>query len=181
MGMDGHRHLRRAGTSLIEVVVAIGLVALLLAAVAPVTARAVLQVERSRLLTIASASAASQLDRLRALPWYDLPDGNRVLDAWSLLQADGFTSGGQGLLETGGDSLEMSTAGHADVVPPPGAVPAGTLLTRRWRISGVPADPSCLLLIVEVAPAAALVEGLTMEQAALGRAQTVRCADGVRP
>ena len=132
-------------------------------------------------MTLASASADSQLDRLRALPWYDLPDGSRVLDAWSLLQADDFATGGRGLAETGGDSLETATAGHADVVPPVGAVPAGTALTRRWRIMAVPAEPSCLLLIVEVAPAAALVEGLTMEQAALGRAQTVRCADGVRP
>ena len=164
-----------------EVVVAIGLVALLLSAVAPVTARAVIQLERSRLITLASASAASQLDRLRALPWYDLPDGSRVRDAWSLLQADGFTSGGAGLAETGGDSLETATAGHADAVPTVGAVPAGTVLMRRWRNTGVSAEPSCLLLIVEVAPAAALVEGLTMEQSALGRAQTVRCADGVRP
>ncbi len=170
------------GASLIEVVVAIGLVALLLAAVAPVTARAVAIVELSRLATVADAAASSQADRLRALPWYDLPGGGgTVYDTWSLLHDDGFMSGGPGLTESAADALETDTTSHSDVVPPAGGLPAGAVLTRRWRVTLVPALPSCRLLIVEVALSRALADGVPMEEAALGRAQTIRCADGARP
>lgn len=172
---------RLTGASLLEVVVAIGLVALLLAAVAPVTARAVAVVERSRLTTVAYAAAASQLDRLRALPWYDLPGDATVIDTWSHLHGDGFIAGGPGLSESAGDALETDTATHSDVVPPAGALPLDATLTRRWRVTVVPSLPSCRLLIVEVASSRVLAQGVPMEQAALGRAQTIRCADGARP
>jgi type II secretory pathway pseudopilin PulG len=173
---------RLTGASLIEVVVAIGLVALLLASVAPITARAVAVVEQSRLTTIAYAAAASQTDRLRALPWYDIPGGGTtVLDASSLVHDDGFMGGGPGLSESAGDALETDTPSHSDMVPPAGALPAGAALTRRWRVTFVPSLPSCRLLIVEVALSRVLADGVPMEQAALGRAQTIRCADGARP
>ena len=179
--MDRHCWTCPSGTTLIEVVVAIGLTALLLAAVAPVTARTILVVERSRLVTIAHTAAASQLDRLRALPWYHLPGGSSVLDTWSLLRPDGFIPGGPGLTEVVGNPLDNEMVAYGDVLPPVGNAPTGAALVRRWSVTGVVAQPSCLLLVVEVATVKALVEGQLMERAALGRAQTIRCADGVRP
>lgn len=159
-----------------------GLCAVLLAAVAPVTAATMRSVARARLQARAAAATASHLERLRALPWYHLPGGALIADASSLVGDDGFSEGGPGITGGPGDALETSAAGYADEPNDPGPPMApDARLTRRWRVVPLPSDAACVVLVVEVAPTQALTDGQSMEHAAVARAQTVRCAGGARP
>jgi type II secretory pathway pseudopilin PulG len=173
----GHR-----GHGLLEVVVALGLLAVLLASLAPVTTATSRAVARARLQTRASAAAVSQLERLRALPWYHVPGGTLVVDGISLVGDAGFVHGGPGLASGPLDALETSTAGYEDHPGDLGLTLTPDVgLTRRWRIVPLASDSACVVLVVEVAAAQALAGGQSMEDAALARAQTVRCAAGARP
>jgi type II secretory pathway pseudopilin PulG len=170
------------GIGLVEVTVALGLCAMLLASTAPVTAAIVRAVSRARLQARAAAAATSQLERLCALSWYHLPGGALVTDVVSLVDDDGFGANGPGLAPGPPDSLEVVTGGYEDT---PGDLgqPLTTAgrLTRRWRVSALASDPGCVVLVVEVAATLDLDAGQSMLDAALARAQTVRCAGGARP
>lgn len=174
--------IHEGGISLLEVIVAVGLSAMLLASVAPVIAATMRNVARARLQARAAAAAASHLERLRALPWYHVPGGALVADASSLVGDDGFSDGGPGITGGPADALETPAAGYADQPGDLGLpLTPDASLTRRWRIVPLASDPACVVLVVEVAPTQALTEGQSMEHAAVARAQTVRCAWGARP
>lgn len=181
MGKTG-RAAGTRGTSLIEVVVAVGLGAVLFATLAPVTVGASRAADHSRLRVRAASAATSHLERLRALPWYRLPGGGLVIDVASRITDEGFLHGGPGLAPGPGDALDTATGAFSDEVTSP--VPTGAadaVLARRWRVVPLPTDPTCLVLSVEVALAQALASGQPMAQVALARAQSVRCVGGARP
>src|SRR5690606_9478009 len=172
---------REAGVSLVETLVAAGLLAVLVGSVLPVTTLVARAGEDARLRGRAQVAAVSHLERLRALPWYALPDGTVVRDDVSHVSADGFAAGGAGLDDAPIGALDADTAGYVDAADAGGAAAAGEPLARRWEIRTHPAAPACRVLRVEVARQRALDQGVPMARAALARAQTIVCAAGARP
>lgn len=171
-----------AGVSLVETLVAAGLLAVLVGSVLPVTtlvARADLD---ARTRARAQVAATSHLERLRALPWYALADGTVVEDQVSRASSDGFHADGWGLTDAPAGALDTDTGGYADGAD--GDTPTevvGEPLTRRWDVRAHPADSGCRVLRVEVARRQSLADGVPMARAALARAQTVICTAGARP
>lgn len=158
-----------------------GLAALLLGSLVPVGTLAFTATATTRQRTIASALAASQLERLRSLPWYALAGGGEARDATTLLQPEAFLPGGPGLAPAAVQTLDVQAGAYGDIPPPAGALPDTGEFTRRWTVTTLPSDPACVVLIVEVASTAALAAGQSMSDAAVGRAQTVRCRAGATP
>lgn len=170
------------GTTLVEAVVAAGLLCVLAASVLPAAGAAARAEQLGRLRSRAEVEAASHLERLRALPWFLRPDGTLVADTASRVSQDGFVADGQGLLDSPAGALDADVGGYMDV-PADGGLPAERTeaLTRRWDVRTVPGVPHCRVLRVEVARRQALWAGQPMGTAALARAATVICAPGVRP
>lgn len=159
---------------------AIGIVAMLLASVAPLAVLVVEATDRARMAALAAAFANSHLERLKALPWYAQADGTEVIDRVSGIDEDGFLQGGPGLSPGDADTLQSSTAWYADQ-PAEHVVGIRPGLTRRWRVAPYAPDAGCVVVSVEVARTRALGEGQSMRHAAMGRAQTILCAAGARP
>lgn len=170
------------GTTLVEAVVAAGLLCVLAASVLPAAGAAARAEQLGRLRARAEVEAASHLERLRALPWFLRPDGTLAADTVSRVSQESFEADGQGLLAAPAGALDADTGGYVDV-PVDAGVPAERTeaLTRRWDVRTVPGAPHCRVLRVEVARRQALWAGQPMVTAALARASTVICAPGVRP
>ena len=154
--MVRQRDRTRHGASLIEAVIAAGLLAVVLTGVAPLVAAAVTGTAAARVDLLAEQLARQRLAQLQALTHVNTA-GTIVSD-----QATGFGSGvfgssGAGLALTGLAPLESSVAGwvdwldqrgawlSADVAPPPAA-----RYRRRWGLlTGSGGD--CIRVWVEVA------------------------------
>lgn len=170
------------GVSLVETLVAAGLLAVLVGSVLPVTGLVARAGADARLRARAHTAAASHLERLRALPWYALPDGSAVRDSASRVSVDGFLAGGAGLDDAPPGVLDVDTAGYADAADGGGVTTAGTApLVRRWEVRAHPVEADCRVIRVEVAGRRALLAGVPMARAALARAESLVCVAGVRP
>jgi hypothetical protein len=172
---DGH-----AGASLLEVLVAGALLAVLLASAAPLVALAAHLTHDAHVQTGAVRAARNHAEALRALPWWH-GDAVLIVDTASDLARDEFSSGGAGLAVGSLAVLEQSTPGYEDQLDGRGLRVSEGRLLRRWTVLPSPAHPACVTLIVEVARAERIRSGRSMATAASARAQTTRCAAGWRP
>lgn len=154
--------LRSAGTgqgfTLIEVLVAVALIALLASGALVLTVTAARSLERSRLQTTAVELARSRLDQLMSLPWgygSGYAPAARADNVTDLSPAAAAATG-RGLSSPEG-ALGENTAGfvdHADRtggwvgndVTPTG----GARFTRRWFARQVPGMPDLLIIGVQV-------------------------------
>jgi prepilin-type N-terminal cleavage/methylation domain-containing protein len=128
---------RTRGFSLIEVLIAMALVAGAVAAVASLGFHGLARSDATQESGLAIALAQAKLDELRALAWgFDaagLPIGDPALALTSLLTLNGGGAGAGDLLDRFGQS----------------APPASATLRRRWSITRFDAiDPDTLLLQV---------------------------------
>jgi type II secretory pathway pseudopilin PulG len=146
------------GSSLLEAVVAAGLLATVLSAVLPLVTTATIRVAEARTDQLAAHLARQRLSQLQALTRARTPTG-LLTDLQSRLDgAEPFTNGGPGLDPTGPGPLADSMEPWADwldehgrwnaagVQPAPGA-----RFRRRWGILA-PGEDGCLRLWVEVVP-----------------------------
>lgn len=122
-------------------VVAAGLLVVVLAGVAQLTAMAVAATRTSAVDTVALLLASQKLEQLRSLPWRFDPGGRRVTDRATDLTRDPPGSRGTGLTPSPRDSLTRSTPGYVDYLDEQGrwigtgtAPVVGTAFVRRWSI-----------------------------------------------
>ena len=143
------------GFSLVETMVAAGLLAASLISLAQLLDLAVRNNVDSRAVTYATVLAQQKLEELRALTWgFDtqgLPIGDTTTDTAANPSR---SNGGTGLSSSPSGSLDENTSGFVDYIDRfgdklggGGAPPAGAVYTRRWSIQPLPQDPGNGLII----------------------------------
>jgi prepilin-type N-terminal cleavage/methylation domain-containing protein len=162
-----------SGFSLIEVLVALGLVGGALLAHAGVIAVAARASMAARVQTVAVSLASSRMEELRALAFArraQAPHDLRTDVTTDLARSPG-TPGGTGLAPTSPGSLQTNEPGAVDYLDLDGRPvgqgaqpPPATFFIRRWRILPLPADPGEGLVLDVVVTTAG------REQAAAGAA-----------
>jgi type II secretory pathway pseudopilin PulG len=141
---------RAAGFSLLETLVALGILASGLVGVAALCATAARANQEARRVTIAASAAAQKTEQLRAFALgYDalgLPMTDTTSDA-SVVPAT--SAGGRGLLPSPGGSLITNAPGYVDYLDRDGqwigtgsAPLPGTAYVRRWSIELMASDPA---------------------------------------
>jgi prepilin-type N-terminal cleavage/methylation domain-containing protein len=159
MGLDGYGSTdtrRDDGFTLVEVMVAIVLVAVMALGVAQMFVLAVRTNQAARHQTSTTILAAEKMEQLRSLTWgYDDDGlGFPVSDTTTDLSGDPFTTGGSGLNPSPAGTLDSNTPGFVDYLdargnwvgggatPPPAAV-----YIRRWSIDPLPTNPNSTLVL----------------------------------
>ena len=150
-----------AGFSLMEVLIASGLIVSLAAGVARLTAASIEAVRVSGDQTTALLLAVWKMEQLRSLTWSrDPADASPRSDLVTDLSRDPPGPGGVGLRASPADSLDRSAPGYADYLNAAGAwvgagatAPPGASFVRRWSVRPSPLAPDDLLALdVVVAP-----------------------------
>ena len=146
------------GASLLEAVIAAGLLATVLTSILPLVTVAVAGTAATRTDLMASHLARQRLSQLQALTHLRTAAGVIADDQSRLDQADLFTAGGPGLIATGPATLATSTPSWVDWLDERGAwrsagaqPPPGARYRRRWGILTAGVD-GCYRLWVEVTP-----------------------------
>jgi len=137
------------GFSLIEAMVAAGLLAASLVALVQLFAIAVRSNAESRSVTYATVLAQQKLEQLQALTWGYDPQGLPVSDTTTdtAVNLEG-AAGGTGLSRSPSTSLRENTPGFVDYIDQFGRIlgggakaPPSTVYIRRWAIQPLSADP----------------------------------------
>jgi prepilin-type N-terminal cleavage/methylation domain-containing protein len=170
---------RHEGFSLIEVIVALALLAGALVALAELLAVATRLNTLARVTTVASVLAEQKMEQLRSLVWGVDPFGIPLSDTATEVALLGTSTNGCGSARPGAalgltpspaDSLSTNVDGYVDYVDARGCslgggatAPAGAAFVRRWSIAPVAgAAGRTLVLIVRVlkwpAPASAVLD-----------------------
>jgi hypothetical protein len=131
---------REDGTSLVEVLVATGILVVSMTTLAQLFPIAVHETIASRDATVEALLAEQKIEQLRALTWGFDPQGAHVSDP--------------GLNQSPAGSLAADTPGFVDYVDQFGRSleadvnqPADAVYTRRWSIQPLPANPDNALVI----------------------------------
>lgn len=144
-----------AGFSIIEVVVAIGLLVVAVAALAQLFAISTRANGSSRSTTLASVLAQQKLEQLRGLAWgFDilgLPMSDLTTNTAIVPES---SVGGTGLRPSPEGALGTNTDGYCDFLDRHGAwlaggatPPGGTFYVRRWSIEPLPANPDNTIVL----------------------------------
>lgn len=148
---------RGAGFTLVEVLVAVALLAVLMTGVATLTAAATRAVARARAETAAVTIASARLEQLRGLAWGfgSAQAPQPVSDFSTDLTAEVPRPGGPGLATSSSGSLETDVPGYVDYLDINGrwvgtVMSGGGRFVRRWSIQPVALLPDALLLQVRV-------------------------------
>jgi type II secretory pathway pseudopilin PulG len=151
------------GFTLVEAMVALGLVALALASLAPVLARSARLLAEARDETQAVHAAASRIHLIRGLAWDTDPAGSPRSDLVSDLSSDPPSAAGTGLSAGPLAALISDVPGFADLLDrhaaplgPAGATAPTAAYVRRWTIRHLPASlgPDLVAAAVVVRPLA---------------------------
>jgi prepilin-type N-terminal cleavage/methylation domain-containing protein len=144
------------GFSLVEVLVAMGLLTAVSLGVAQLFALSTRANVIAKGQTSTTAMAEQKLEQLRSLTWgFDLAgQGLPLSDTTSNLTVTPPTQDGSGLNPSPVDSLEQNTAGFVDFIDGAGAwvgtgttPPATAVYIRRWSIQPLPTNPNNTLVI----------------------------------
>jgi len=149
------------GFSILEVLVAISIVTVAVAALAQLFALSTRANSSARATTYAAVLAQQKMEQLRGLTWgFDvlgLPTTDTTTDLTVVPEA---AAGGKGLSPSPEHSLGTNTEGYCDFVDKFGkplgggaTPPAGTAYIRRWSVEPLPTNPNnTIVLQVLVAP-----------------------------
>lgn len=150
------------GFSLVEVVIAMGLLTIVSLGVAQLFAVATRANQVAKGQTSTTALAEQKLEQLRSLTWgYDTEgQGLPVSDTSSNLAVDPPNASGSGLNPSPSDSLASSQTnyvdyldGHGQYVATGTTIPPEAVYVRRWSIQPLPTNPNnTLILQVLVTP-----------------------------
>lgn len=149
----------RNGFTLIEVVVAIGLLAGGLLAVAELSLVGGTAARHARRLSLALGAATIRMEQLHGLAWgYDVSGIERHDVESDLSRCEVAPSGGRGLSPSPPDAFLRNTDGYSDYLDANGVclasvggAPAGAAFERRWSVSPFDAaQPESLLIRVGV-------------------------------
>ncbi|MEW5984462.1 MAG: prepilin-type N-terminal cleavage/methylation domain-containing protein [Acidobacteriota bacterium] len=144
-----------SGFSLVEVLIATGLLATSLVAVAQLFAVATKANSSARTSTFATVLAQQKMEQLRELTWGFDQQNNAVSDLQTdLAVTPPSPAGGLGLSPSPARSLLDPAAGYVDYLDAAGTwigtgtrPVAGTTYIRRWSITPLPADPANTLVL----------------------------------
>jgi prepilin-type N-terminal cleavage/methylation domain-containing protein len=151
---------RAAGFTLVEVLVALSLLAGAALGMADLVIRSVSAVSAARQQTIAVTLAVDRMEQLRGLAWGlgDAVTPGPSSDTTTSLAASRPVPGGTGLQPSPPASADINTPGFMDAADSQGrwmsggaVVPAGAGFVRRWGVSTLPAAADALVLQVTVA------------------------------
>jgi prepilin-type N-terminal cleavage/methylation domain-containing protein len=146
------------GFSLIEVVIAVGLLAVLSIGIASLFGMATKANYAARGQTSTALLAAEKMEQLRGLAWgFDqgpnalgLPVSDLVTD----LSVDPSAAGGLGLNPSPAGTLDNNVAGYVDYLDRNGAwvgngqaPPATAVYVRRWAVDPLPTNPNNTLVL----------------------------------
>jgi prepilin-type N-terminal cleavage/methylation domain-containing protein len=159
-----------AGFSLLETIVALGILAVVAAGVLPMALLAVTTTEnQGHLLARTTEYAQDKLEQLQVLAFNDSTSDTRVFPAT--------TSGGTGLAPGGSADTAAPVASYVDyldingnVLDAPGGNPPGTWFYRRvWQISMVAAtNPKCPVALAPAGCLKRITVSTTVRAAAAG-------------
>jgi prepilin-type N-terminal cleavage/methylation domain-containing protein len=148
--------LRETGFTLLEVLIAMLLVASVAMGVAQLFALTMIATENSRHETSSTALAVQKMEELRGLTW-SFAAGGAVSDVSTNLSTDPATTAGPGLSVSPAGTLSTSTPGYVDYLDDRGrwvgtgtALPSGVVYIRRWSIEALQSDPDTLVFQVLV-------------------------------
>jgi len=152
--------MRARGFTLIEVVIALALLAAATLSVAQLIVATTRAVQTGRIRTAAVTLAASRLEELHSLTWALDAAGNSVTDSSTNLASEQPGTGGTGLAPSPPGALDENTSGFVDFLDGGGrwlsagpAAPPGAIFVRRWAIEpAVDASPDTLAIQVVVRP-----------------------------
>jgi hypothetical protein len=152
---------RESGITLLEVVIAMALIALAVTGVAGLASVARQSGATARYQTSATLMATQKMEQLLALTWRvdlggsGLPESDTSTD----VSYDPPRSGGAGLDPSPAGALLADTAGYADYLDAAGrwlgrgtTAPAGAVYRRRWSVQASPLDPDARVIQVLVTP-----------------------------
>ena len=149
------RHSGERGFSLIEVIISVGLLAVVSLSVAQLFVAATEATLSAREQTTTAILASQKMEQLRGLTWGFEPDsGLPVSDTTTDLTVDPPSPGGGGLSPSPAGVLTTNLPGYVDYLDAQGgwigrgvAPPAGTCYVRRWSITPLPASPGRTLIL----------------------------------
>jgi type II secretory pathway pseudopilin PulG len=167
------------GFSLIETLVAIGLLITVAVSLAQLFAIGQRSNDQARAFSMSSMLAAEKMEQLRSLSWGFDVSGQPVSDTSAdLTVSPERQSGGSGLRTSPADALDRNVDGYCDFLDVSGvslgrgaSPPLNTSYIRRWSVALLAADPANGLVVQVrvVTRAANTVSG----RAALGEARLV--------
>jgi len=141
------------GSTVLEVVVALAILAGVLVSLPGVLLQAARATTIARRTVVASIAAADKLEQLRGLAWGFDANGTRIEDEESdAARSPVSPSGGAGLAPSPAGSLEADMPGFVDYLGADGewvasAGAAGAPLVRRWAVVPAPAVPAETLVL----------------------------------
>jgi hypothetical protein len=155
MALEKSRFSSEGGFSLLEVMIASGILATALIALGQLFAVALLANTSSRSTTYASVLAEQKMEELRALTWGFDSSGLPITDtSTDTASAEDNAVGGTGLTPSPETALRQNTVGYVDHVDMFGnkvgraATPPGdAIYTRRWSIEPLPTNPNNTIII----------------------------------
>ena len=146
---------KESGFSLVEVMVATGLLATAIVTLAQLFALSTQTNVASRSTTYASVLAEQKIEELRALAWGFDTQGLALSDTTTNTTVSPQTpTGGKGLSPSSSASLQENTPGFVDYVDAYGNKlgtgenpPDNAIYIRRWSITPLPTNPNNTLVI----------------------------------
>lgn len=144
-----------AGFSIVEVMVATGLLASALVALAQLFAIATQTNASARNSTLTMVLAEQKIEQLRALQYTFDRVGLPVQDTETDLAVYPPTAtGGKGLSPHTDNTLQANTEGYVDYLDPSGrtlgggtVIPDGTAFIRRWSVEPLPTNPNNVIIL----------------------------------
>lgn len=145
-----------AGFTLVEVIIAMGLLTAVSLGVAQLFAASTRANLAARTRTSTTAMAEQKMEQIRSLTWgFDTAgQGLPVSDTTTNLTVYPMTPTGSGLNPSPADALEQNTAGFFDFLDAAGnwvgtgaQIPGNAAYVRRWSITPLPTNPNNTLVI----------------------------------
>ena len=141
---------RHAGFSLIEAIIATGMLATLVVGVGQVFIVSSRAIHVARVRTLAAILAAQKMEQLRSLSWAHAPGGGLLSDLTTNLAAEPPTRDGPGLSPAPAGSLDTDMPSYVDYANAAGArtpTRAAAAFVRRWSVAPLASDPQNLLVL----------------------------------
>jgi type II secretory pathway pseudopilin PulG len=146
---------RERGFSLIETLIAIGLLIVVAVSLAQLFAIGQRSNARARDSSMSSMLAAAKMEQIRSLSWgFDLAGQPLTDRSADLTVSPEHPTGGVGLHTSPSDALDRNVDGYCDFLDGSGvplgtgtSPPLNTSYVRRWSVAPLPADPANGLVI----------------------------------
>jgi prepilin-type N-terminal cleavage/methylation domain-containing protein len=143
-----------SGFSLIEICVALLLLAILLNGVANLFIVSIRTTDAARVQGVATMLADQKVEELRGLAWAVDVNGQLVSDVTTDLSVEPATNAGGGLRSSPASALDTNTTGYVDYLDTAGtwvgtgsSPPAAARYIRRWSIQALPEDPQGSVIV----------------------------------